>query len=88
MIQQHQRVKVGRDIGNEEGGGRDVRTRHGRDCDLRGRDIDVLNSKAKTLRTCWTTRMGVGNELFEYEASVIVIYKDGTLTCLTPRPRR
>ena len=41
----------------------------------------MLNSKAKTLRTCWTTRTGVGNELFEYEASVIVIYEDGTLTC-------
>ena len=96
MIQQQQRVEVGRDIGNEEGGGRDVRTRHQRDHDLRGRDIDGLNSKAETLRTGWRT--GVGNELFEDESlvimiyedesSVIMIYKDRTLTSCTPRPRR
>ena len=58
----------------------------------------MLNSKAETLRTCWTTRTGVGNELFEDESSVIMIYEDESsvimiyedrtsMSC-TPRPRR
>ena len=38
----------------------------------------MLNSKAETLRTCWTTRTGVGNELFEDESLVVVIYEDET----------
>ena len=51
----------------------------------------MLNSKAETLRTCWTSRTGVGNEIFEDESSVrrdlqgrdivIVIYEDETSTC-------
>ena len=51
----------------------------------------MLNSKAETLRTCWTLRTGDGNKIFEDESSVrldlqgrdikIVIYEDETLTC-------
>ena len=48
----------------------------------------MLNSKAEMLRACWTTRTGVGNELFEDETPVIVIYEDETLSCCTPRPGR
>ena len=40
----------------------------------------MLYSKAGTLRTCWATRTGDGNELLEDESSVGVIYKDETLT--------
>ena len=50
---------------------RTSRTRHRRDRDLQGQDIDVLNSKAEMLRTCWTLRTGVGNEIFEDETSVM-----------------
>ena len=38
----------------------------------------MLNSKAKTLGACWTTRTGVRNELFEDETLVLVIYEDAT----------
>ena len=48
--------------------------------------MNVLNSKAETLRTCWTTRTGVGNELFEDKSSVIMIYEDETSSCFNPRP--
>ena len=40
----------------------------------------MLYSKAKTLKMCWTMRTGDGNELFEDETMVGVIYKDETLT--------
>ena len=39
----------------------------------------MLYSKAEMLRTCWKTRTGIGNELFEDESSVGEIYKDETL---------
>ena len=39
----------------------------------------MLNSKAETLRTGWTRKMGVRNELFEDESLVVMIYKDETL---------
>ena len=51
----------------------------------------MLNFKAETLRTCWTLRTGVRNEIFKDESSVrhdlqgrdivIVIYEDETSTC-------